>query len=491
MARVLLCYSNSYMDNLIPIGVSLLSACLKKEGHETKLFDTTFYQTREKTGDEARVETLQVKSTNLKKFGVRKKDTNMVEDFRKTIKNFSPDLIGISSVESTYNIAMNLLDGIKDITIPKIIGGIHPTMASEEVIKQKSLEMICVGEGEKAIVELVNKIETGQDYSHIRNLWVKKDGKVIKNPLRPLVNLDDIPYQDWDIYEKERFFKPMGGEIWISGPIEFDRGCAYKCAFCCNERLHEMNDQHGKYSRKRSVTKFIDELRLKKEKYGLNYLYLVAENFLAMNKNRFDEFVETYKDIKLPFWIETRPETIKTEKIKKLNEIGCEGVSIGVEHGNEQFRRNILNRYVTNEKIIYAFKEALNSGIRVCANNIIGFPTETRELVFDTINLNRELLPNDIITNIFVPYRGTKLWGLSVKKGYIEKESIAGDYRMDSGMNMPHFPQDEIKGLQRTFPLYVRFPKSRWKEIEQAEKFDDGGNEKFSALSKEYFAKYH
>jgi len=490
MAKVLLCYANSYMDNLIPIGVSLLSACLKKEGHETKLFDTTFYQTRKKTGDEARVETLQVKPTNLSEFGIHKKNTEMIQDFRQSIKDFSPHLIGISSVESTYPIAMKLLNEIQDIKIPKIMGGIHPTMAPEEVIKQKSLEMICIGEGEKAIVELMNKIENGEDYTKINNLWVRNGEDIIKNPLRPLINLDELPNQDWEIYEKERFFKPMGGKVWISGPIEFDRGCTYKCAFCCNERLHEINHQQGKYSRKRSVSKFMNELKLKKEKYGLNYLYLVAENFLAMNKNRFDEFIEIYQEIKLPFWIETRPETVSYEKIKKLREIGCEGVSIGVEHGNDQFRRNVLNRYVSNERIVNAFREASDSGIRVCANNIIGFPTETRELVFDTINLNRRLLPDNIITNIFVPYRGTRLWELSVQKNYIKQESIAGDYRLDTNMQMPNFPQDSIKGLQRTFPLYVRFPKSRWKEIQRAEKFNRDSNKKFSELSKEYFARY-
>ena len=83
MTKVLLTYINSYMDNLIPIGVSVLSACLKKAGHKTKLFDTTFYKTSEKTGDEARVETLQVLPTDLSKFGIHKKNTNMAEDFKR------------------------------------------------------------------------------------------------------------------------------------------------------------------------------------------------------------------------------------------------------------------------------------------------------------------------------------------------------------------------------------------------------------------------
>ena len=113
MTKVLLTYINSYMDNLIPIGVSVLSACLKKAGHKTKLFDTTFYKTSEKTGDEARVETLQVLPTDLSKFGIHKKNTNMAEDFKRAIREFNPEIIGFSAVESTYHITLDLLKEIK------------------------------------------------------------------------------------------------------------------------------------------------------------------------------------------------------------------------------------------------------------------------------------------------------------------------------------------------------------------------------------------
>jgi len=141
MAKILLVYVNSFMDNLIPIGISLLSACLKKGGHETKLFDTTFYRTREKTGDEARVETLQIKETNLEEFGIKEKQTEILEDFKKTIQEFKPNLIVISCVEITYLIALKLLKSIKDLKIPKIMGGIHTTMSPEDVIKEDVLDM--------------------------------------------------------------------------------------------------------------------------------------------------------------------------------------------------------------------------------------------------------------------------------------------------------------------------------------------------------------
>lgn len=490
MARVLLVYANSFMDNLIPIGASLLSSCLKREGHEVALFDTTFYRTREKTGDDARVETLQVKKTNLADFGITENPGDVVSDFHQLVSDFKPSLIGFSVVESTYPIALRLSDSIKDSKIPKIFGGIHATMALEDVLREDSVDMICVGEGEGAIVELADRIERTADYSDIRNLWLKKSGSVIKNPLRPPVDLNNLPSQDWSIYEKKRFFKPMGGKVWVSGPIELDRGCIYRCAFCCNDELQKKYKGIGRYPRERKVENFIRELREKRDEFGLEYLYLVAENFLQMGDERFNQFIEMYNSVKLPFWIETRPETVSLDRIVRIQEVGCEGLSIGVEHGNDIFRRSMLNRYVTNDKITEAFKIAKKSGIRVCANNIIGFPDETRELVFDTIELNRELQPDNVITNIFCAYRGTVLQRYCIEKGYMPKGAIAGDYRLDAGLDMPHLSREQIRGLQRTFPLYVRFSKDMWPEIAKAEKFDASGNAKFEELSRIYRERY-
>lgn len=488
MTKVLLIYANGFMDNLVPVGVSLLSSCLKNKDHEVKLFDTTFYRTEEGAiRNEARVKTLQVKKTDLSKYGVKEKDTDILEDFKKMVREFKPELIGFSVVEPTYPLALNLLRSIEDYDALKIMGGVHVTMNPFDVIKNPSLKMICVGEGEEAIVELANKIQNGEDYSNIRNLWVKKsDGSIIKNPLRPLVNLDELPMADWSIYEKERFFKPMGDEINISGAIELHRGCTHKCAFCCNEGLQLVHKGLGSYPRQKSIEKFIEEVKAKKRDYGLQYLYIVAENLLHMTPERFDKFIELYREVNLPFWAQARPETITEDKVARLAEIGCKLFSMGVEHGNEMFRRETLNRFVSNEKIIKAFEIIKQSKIKVCANIIIGFPDETRELVFDTIELSRQLQPDYLISNIFTPYRGTRLRDLAVKKGFISENLIAGDYRSDAMLDMPQLSKEEILGLQRTIPLYVKFPKSMWPEIKIAEKFDEKGNVEFEKLGKLY-----
>ncbi|MBU7017097.1 MAG: B12-binding domain-containing radical SAM protein [Theionarchaea archaeon] len=490
MAKILLVFANGFMDNLIPVGISLLSACLKKENHTVDLFDTTFYRTRDRTGDEARAETLQVKETNLEDLGLHEKKSDLIDDFIQVVTRVNPDLIAFSVLESTYYIALELIRGIKNYDIPIIIGGVYVSMAPEDVIKEEGVDIICVGEGEEALVELASRMDDKEDYSDILNLWVKRNGKIIKNPLRPLVDLNTLPMLDWSLYEKERFYKPMGGKIWICAPIEIARGCPHRCSFCCNAGLQDLYKGTGYFPREKGIEKFIEEVKIKSREYNLQYLYIVGENFLQMNDEKFSTFTELYKEIGLPFWFETRPETITLERIKELRKIRCEGISVGVEHGNEQFRRTVLNRFVSNEKMIESFRIARDSGIRISANNIVGFPTETRELFFDTVELNRKLQAEYLMMSIFSPYKGTKLRLLCEEKGYIPKSVTAGDYRLDVSLDMPQLNRDAIKGLQRTFALYVRFPREMWPEIEKAEKFDDRGNATFERLGNLYKQKY-
>ena len=100
-----------------------------------------------------------------------------------------------------------------------------------------------------------------------------------------------------------------------------------------------------------------------------------AESFLSTSKERFREFIEGYGELKIPFWMETRPETVTDEKIKLLKEVGCESINMGIESGDPGLRTKILNRKMTDEQIIRAIQIVKKYGIRVGANSIIGFPT--------------------------------------------------------------------------------------------------------------------
>lgn len=477
---------------LVPINLSQLSACLKENGFEVELFDATFYKTEEISFEQKRVDLLQIKPFDYADKGLHFKDTDIYEDLVKKISEFKPDLVGITLVEDTWEQAKSLLEKIKQFDIPVIAGGVFVTAAPEEVISNEIIDMACLGEGEEALVELCQKMSKGEDFSTIKNLWVRKNGRIIKNPLRPLTDIDKLPYIDYDIFGQERLGRPMFGKIYTMIHVEMDRGCPNQCAYCAAPSLKNffLEQGCGAYYRRKKIPRLMAEMEHLVKKYQPDYINFNSETFLAKPLEELKEFAKEYKEkIHLPFWAQTRPETITEEKMAILKEMGCDSMNFGIEHGNEEFRAKVLNRYGSNKQLIDGIRLVEKYQIPYTANNIIGFPDETRELIFDTIELNRQLNPRTINCCIFAPYKGTVLYKYCLEKGYLDKDSNAR-FLIDSKLKIGSLGPDELRGLQRTFPLYVKFPKSEWAEIEIAEKFDERGNKVLEEYKKIYREKY-
>jgi anaerobic magnesium-protoporphyrin IX monomethyl ester cyclase len=490
--KVLLVYPNYSMVNLLPTNIGILTACLRQNGFNVELFDTTFYRTSGKTLDETRVETLQVRKFDLSELGVKFKETNYIDDFKLKVAEFQPDMIGVTCVEDTWPQARELLESISDYPAKVLVGGVLSTMAPEIPFEHPDVDMICIGEGEHAIVETATRLSKGQDCSDISNLWVKQDGKITKNAMLPPIDLDDVPLGDFDLFEDERFFRPMQGKIVRMVPIETDRGCPYTCRFCEAPALVGLYKENtGQlYFRRKSWDKVKEEIELYIDKYQAEYIYFNAETFLAMNDEEFGKFTKIYENIKLPFWMQTRIETLTEKRLAELERVGCNRISVGLEHGNEEFRKKIVGKGFTNQRIIDVFAMLDKYTIPVTINNMIGFPDDTRDLVFDTVELNRALGTDSVNCYIFTPYKGTAMYDDAVAKGFLEEGTQTNSIITGSILNMASITKDEILGLVRTFSLYVKFPKEEWPEIELAEKFTDEGNAKFVELSARYYERF-
>jgi radical SAM superfamily enzyme YgiQ (UPF0313 family) len=480
------------MANLLPINVSILYPCLKSNGFQVELFDTTFYRTEEKSFDERKVELLQVRPFSLEEKGVSYIETDIYEDLIKKVKAYKPNLIAITMVEDTFPLAKSLLNSIEQFNIPVIAGGVFVSLVPEEVFNLPSVDMICIGEGEEPLVELCEKMYRGENYTAIQNLWVKQDGQIIKNPLRKLVDINKLPYLDYDIFEKKRLYRPMQGEIYTMIHVALDRGCPYDCTYCESPQLRKLFKEHacGNYYRRKTVSRIIEELKHLVKKYNADYINFNAESFLARPEEELKELAEKYKEIGLPFWCQSRPETVTEEKIKILKEMNCKNLQFGIEHGNEEFRTRVLNRHYTNKQMIEAFKIVEKYEIQYTVNNIIGFPDETRELIFDTIEVNRQINPTTMNCYIFTAYKGIELYNYCVQKGYIDKDSSVHQVLDGTQLKMQPLTYQELKGLQRTFPLYAKMPESEFDRIKIAEKFDEEGNRMFQQLRKVYYERY-
>ncbi len=492
--KILFLYPNLHMSALVPYAISILSAVLKKDGFRNiDLFDSTFYESFEESKDARGVRLGQVKPFNFKERNVTIKTTNMYEDFSLKVEQMQPDLIAASIVEDTYPIFLKFMSTIKDQNIRTVVGGPFPTNAPEIVALSDSVDFICKGDGEGAMLDLCNALNQGKEPTKIPNLIIKKNGAITEqNPVREAVGLNKLPMQDLTIFDPGSFFRPMMGKVYRFAPLEPQRGCPYSCTFCNSPENNTIykSDSAGNFLRDRTIKNLHEEIDHLVKKFQIEYFFMVSDTFLAMSDKRFDEFCEMYSNVKLPFFMNTRPETITEYRAKKLKEINCHRSNIGVEHGNEKFRAEVIKRKCSNNAIIRAFQIMYEAGISTALNNIIGYPDETRELVFDTIELSRKLRSNGINAYIFAPYKGTRLRNLCEKKGYVDAETLAHIYTKDSILKMPTLSKMEIRGLSKTFVFYARLPRALWKEIEIAESDTAEGQAKHHELLNLYQSEY-
>lgn len=494
--RVLFLYPNLRGMNMLPPAIALFTRILRENGFTVALFDTSCYKVDEFDSDKQKEINLAVRPFDMSQ-KVTLKTTDQFEDLEKLVISFQPHLIAMSTTEDIFPPGLRLLKHIDNYDILTIAGGVFPTFAPEKVIHNKEIDIVCVGEGENALLELCNRLRDGKDYSDIEGLWIKnKDGEVIKNPIPMVEDINKIPFPDFSLFEEARFYRPMAGKIYRMFPVETHRGCPYSCAYCCSPAQNRLYRQlHGaNFFRKKSIDVVKKELELYIKEWGAEYFYFWADSFFTYTEKELNEFIDMYKDIGIPFWCQTRPETVNEATVKKLRAVGLHRMSIGIEHGNEEFRRKIVNRVLSNKVIIRATDiiadYSLPAGLSV--NNIVGFPTETPELAMDTIKLNQKIADNVDTMNCyaFVPYHGAPLRDLSVKFGYIEDDAPTNCLTGDPVLNMPQFPKEKIKGIIRTFSLYARFDNSRWNEIAIAEQFTTEGDRIFNKLRGEYIERY-
>lgn len=483
--KVLFVYPNFSMSSMAPMGIAMLSATLKQHGINTKLFDTTFYDIGQ-NANMSKVGIGQVPAFDFASRGIKTLKGSVFYDLRRTVLDYKPDLIAVSMVEDVFYLGINLLKSIEDLKIPNVIGGVFPTFAPEKVLSEKCIDIVCVGEGEIALLDVCNAVKKGESLAGIPNICYRSGEDIIKTNIREAIKLDDMPIPDYDLFPKKLLYRPIQGNVYLTIGIETQRGCPYTCAFCNSPAQTELyRGAKSIYYRRKSVKKIKQELMFLVDKYNPEFIYWITDNLLAMPEKEWLEFFDMYMQFRLPFWMNTRAETITSERVRQLEEMNCLRCNIGIEHGNYDFRKNVIKRNTTDEELIKGFRSFEKTSITVVANTIIGYPGETEELIWESIRFNRKLAPyiDSISAFIFAPYHGTLLRGEAVRKGYIDNNLIVNaGTTTGSLMKMSHLPDKKLRGLQRTFPLYVKLPELYYPEIKRCERFDETSNALYEKL---------
>ncbi len=391
------------------------------------------------------------------------------EELQERVKEEDPDLIAFSARTSNFPFVQQYAQWIKEIgEYLTITGSYHATIAPEETINTKGVDIVNIGEGEYPLLELVRALEEGKDYTNIKNLHIKKDEDVIKNPVRPLVeDLDSLPLPDFDLFD----YPELESSAIKTASVMLSRGCPYSCTYCCNHRIREVYPNKKRYTRFRSPQKSIDYIKKIVNKYDFIKYISFMDNILPMKIDWFFEFINLYKkEINLPFACNFRVNLVSEEIVQALKEAGCYRIHFGVESGNDYIRNEILNRRISRDQLIRAFRACRDAGISTLAYNMVGLPFEDRAKALDTIKLNAEIETDKALAAIFYPYPNTKAYEMSVESGFVEE---IFDYRRDVPLHQDNFTEDEVKFVSTFFRPFMKLYRLIWKLPSKSSKFGE------------------
>ena len=454
-----------------PGGIAIISACLKRAGYNNvELFDATWYRQDTESPDFARPDR-DIERSSRQMFPEYKwerddippsffmlEEDDMYTAWRKKVIEYKPDVIISSVVEDTYYLWQKFMSKITDRKFISVCGGVFCTYYPQAF--EGKCDYICRGEGDEAIPELMDLISEGKDGHHLPNIH--------PNPMRPALNVNTLPPTDHTIFTDKALYRPFQGKIIKIATVETQRGCPFKCKFCnspSNAGLYK-EETDSLFFRKRTVEHQEMEIIDLIEKHDIEVLWIVTDTFLTMSKKGFDEWAEMYSKYKLPFFTQTRPELLSPYQAKTLKELGCLKLNMGVEHGDYDFRKEVIGRVYHNEKAIEAFKIARDAGLSTTCNFIIGYPYETMEKCMKSVELAAQLGCNDTNAFIYTPYHGTPMRDMCVKEGFIDDDLIVEMRSDDQGtyLDMPA-PYMSKEDIQYMFNNFVRLFREREREL--------------------------
>ncbi len=433
-----------YSPGDIPFGISYIATILKQAGHNVKLIVIT-------------------------------PTTPLHQELQALIKDFQPDLFCLTAVSTQIPIIKKVGETIRRIDDRGfiILGGAHPTLNPKEVISYNFVDAVCIGEGEKAIIELTRQLEAGSVPAEIPNLWIKnhQTGMIEENSRLPFfTDLDSLPFIDREMWEP--FISNKKNVLYT---VLAGRGCPNRCTYCSNHALARITN--GRYVRFRSPENIIEEIKaliardsnvetifLETETLGANlkYTYQLLEELTAFN-NSLPKPLKFGTNLALNRQIKNNRRLLQTFKDANLDFF-----RIGLESGSEKVRREVLRRpKYYNEDLIEFCRLARELGVKYTINLLIGLPGETCADFQETVEVTRKCRPTyGVSVNIFFPYPGTRLFEVCKERNLLSSEfHTAVSERTGTVLNLPGFSPWQIKKEFILFYYKVHKGYKPWSDI--------------------------
>jgi len=407
------------------VGIAYLVSILKQNGHKFKIIDC----------------------------GI---EENWTDELKKTIKTFSPNIIGITGFSYAYKYLYQTIKKIQTITkTPILLGGPHVSANKEKILKETKVDYAMYGESETSIINFIQVFsQKKSDFSKVPNLIWQKNKKTIINPPASLIyHLDNLPFPDYESFKIHKY--PCYYEKII--PIITSRGCPYGCNYC------SVRFSMGQSFRPRSPQNVIDEIKYWVKK-GFNSFDFNDDCF-TLDINRAEKIcdliIKNKLKIKFQLYNGIRVNNITLKLLKKLKKAGCYFIAYGCESGSQK-TLNLIKKNITLDQVRKAVKYTNQANIRHAVNFIIGHQQETYKDALETLSFAKSLNCDYVNFYNLVPYPGTEVYNWATKHAHflIPKNQYLKNisYRdINPIFETKEFTKDQrIKVMKKGFALYEK-----------------------------------
>jgi anaerobic magnesium-protoporphyrin IX monomethyl ester cyclase len=360
--------------------------------------------------------------TVLEKRGFKAKiiDCNTTRNYLEALRRELSDAlyVGFSCLTTEIASALELSDYVKTVSdVPVVWGGWHPTLFPEQTCADKSVDYVCINEGDETAVQLAETLEANGDLEQINGLA----SKTRVNKPKSFVNIEQLPLCNYDLVDLSKYnlVTPDGRKTL---PYQSSRGCPHRCAFCIQTVTN------NNVWRAKSAKKTVDEIEFLIDKYKLHYFGFIDDNFFV-NKKRVEEIAREFinRKIDMPWMAECRADyfdRFDEQFLALLARSGLVQVNIGAESGSQRVL-NLLNKDITATQVVKSAKLLNDYEIEPVYCFMVGIPTETRGEINSTVKLAEKLRAINPRTQyrmaVLTPYPKCEITDKLIKMGAFEE----------------------------------------------------------------------
>ncbi len=388
-----------------PLGIMYLAAVLEREGIEVRILDC---QTEGLDRDAPLLE-------GFVEVGIP------MDEVAERVREFGPEMVGISCNFSVMVNSMNETARLVKKILPSsfvVVGGNHPTSMPEEVMENRAIDFVLMGEAEESLPALIDAIESedggcgdgescghctckkktdgkgdedgeeagevveGPAYASVPGLVWRDGASVVRNRPGPFIeDLDALPFPAWHLFPYEKYSKNYEprtvtwGSPQAMPTVLTTRGCAGRCVFCSVHRTM------GRKFRARRLEEVFGEIDFLIENYGIRKLMIIDDNF-THDRARAKEFCREFRrrgyDLEVHFMV-LALWCMDEELIDELVEMGCLSMGFAIESGVQEVLTNVVKKPLKLDRAMEILRYARSKGVRLTGTFVIGLPGETKE----------------------------------------------------------------------------------------------------------------